>query len=1589
MAKKLVVEGGTIELKPYPGWSWQGWNGIIELKGGQSTFKIDGKPVIIESDIAKFPYTPKQYTATVFSDIPGTISSVAFLSPTDPGTLSDHTFCKGKCLTDNTEGKFIATVGNPSMKIIPGTPPPPPVPDTIMLKTGTWKVKKCGQETWKEDKVSLVEPEEIHTLDLEYIFDDDTPVENLYYIAKLPDGSQREGFLDNLGLAKLENVPPGNVEVEFGDPKDEEELNQLREKLKNALDNMVNEVAENAKALHNELAQSDIVTQGMVYTGAFLAGLYEAGEGMVSTVVSIATAVDKIKDSAWQLVKDMDMDRLQKEMEELGASAEAAWDSLERGYDTLCTVMEDDQMRAMLTDFPERYLNAQSGVEITKMSGGLSFDIVLALCTAGAGAAAASASKSRYFTKASKLIDKISDVLKRVKFRKTKLKGSAGEKIKQITGKSKKTKLRKNKSVKSYEKKGVTTKSSKQGTPVNQSTTAGCPISMISGEELLQQTDFVLPGPLPLVWQRTYRSQHLIDHGLGYGWGFTAGECLHIHEDHIIFRDVEGRDIYCLMPEIGKSTIQAVEGLTIIRETDDSFRIRQDGVADRLFAPVNGRLSWPLRELTDPSGNRVSFLYKEQGHLSRIHASTGQKIIVENDPQGRISSLRYSEDMGQSDKPVYLVRYAYNEEGDLIRIYDANDYGESYQYTNHLIMQRTLKTGFSFYFEWDEQGRCIHNYGDDNIYDYHFEWDLERKWSKSIDSRGVAIEYRYNRFGKVTEEKDGEGNITRYEYDDAGRLTATFGPSGEVQRFIYDEQGRLEQTIDPKGQTQSYKYDQNGRLIEWVDLAGAVWKRKYDTNGQLIEATDPLGHTTTYRNNEQGLPIEIQDPAGNSRFFEWNREGRLISETDTLGNKTGYEYDRFGNIVRIVAPDNTETRYQYDALGNVTGFIDSAGGITTLEYNESGDLICYTDPAGRSTRYEYDGLSQVIKRINPDGTILNYEYDAERNLTTLINQNGEKSYFKYDNNEQLIEEVGFDGRIQRYEYDASGYLTGYFDGIRYTGFVRDPLGNLLEKQCHEGRTQTYQYDESGRLTEANNSDSQVRFTYDAAGNMLTEQHDDAIIRHQYNLLGLRERTDLPDNQVLEYRYDSEGELLEIYLNDQELTNIERDVLGRPVTFQQGGVSTLYDYDLSGRLQTQNIVNKDQRTLLSRKYDYDTAGNLASLTDSCKGTTRFHYDALDRLKAVQGMEQEIFSFDPAGNLHDPAQVPRCGYVVGNRLRIMGDRYFHYDDAGNLVKETQGRHGKTLVEYEYDSQNQLIKVIKGGQVFEYKYDALGRRISKKDAFGETLYLWNGNVLLSETRNNIHKTYIYEPVSFRPLAFVQDGRVYYYHLDHLGTPQEMTDEQGEIVWSVQYRAYGNVVTYEVEEVENNLRFQGQYFDEETGLHYNRFRYYDPKLGRFIHQDPIGLDGGENFYEYAKNPTGWIDPLGLCKNRLPITKGKWSGKPGEGLWYSKIDEVNEITGGKPIQFKGGRPDFSTWAKGSIKFEKGKLKGTSDDFDLIHQYIGKQKGISKTAAKNYLKEIGLTPHHLDKTTIQLVPTKLHSNIPHTGSAADLRRGLL
>jgi RHS repeat-associated protein len=314
----------------------------------------------------------------------------------------------------------------------------------------------------------------------------------------------------------------------------------------------------------------------------------------------------------------------------------------------------------------------------------------------------------------------------------------------------------------------------------------------------------------------------------------------------------------------------------------------------------------------------------------------------------------------------------------------------------------------------------------------------------------------------------------------------------------------------------------------------------------------------------------------------------------------------------------------------------------------------------------------------------------------------------------------------------------------------------------------------------------------------------------------------------------------------------------------------YAYDPMGRLIQHQAGLRGNAALLGRRYGYDATGKLNAVDDLRQGASRYLYDPADRLLQVEGLTPERFVHDPAGNLIGMNE-DRGGLVEGDRLVLLGDRHFSYDAAGNLSEERRGKAGRLVSRYAYDSDNRLIRAETPDGVSQYRYDPLGRRIAKVTPEGETHFVYDGARLLQETRAERCRTYLFEPGSFRPLACIDrqgsgaESAVYYYHLDHLGTPRELTDAAGKIVWSARYRAYGSLALADVDEIDNPLRFQGQYFDAETGLHYNLNRYYDPQAGRFIHQDPIGLAGGVNLFQYAVNPVNWIDPLGLTCSEVP----------------------------------------------------------------------------------------------------------------------------
>ncbi|MGD8568705.1 MAG: DUF6531 domain-containing protein, partial [Gammaproteobacteria bacterium] len=914
--------------------------------------------------------------------------------------------------------------------------------------------------------------------------------------------------------------------------------------------------------------------------------------------------------------------------------------------------------------------------------------------------------------------------------------------------------------------------------PQQRCTEAGCPINMTLGQEQLPLEEFALPGPIPFTWKRFYRTGHSKDIGLGHGWTHTACEYLKLEEERVLLLDTEGREISFKRPYIGQSSQQLAENLELHFASARQFILKKPGQPTKVFEREGGnryRLTQIQHRAYHPAqkgvhgewegerGYALTLHYNVNNRLVRITGNWGRGLFFARDDQGRITHIHQLDEHGEKLEPA-LSRYEYDGAGDLVVHKNADGHGEKYQYQNHIITKRTLATGFNFYFEWDQydnNGRCLRNWGDRGIYDYKFAWDPVNKTSQTTDSRGFTTHYKYNDFGLVTEEIDNEGHKHKKEFNKAGQLASEIDPLGNKTQYHYDKDQRLLGITNALGHQSGGSYFQ-GEMTTFTDAEGHRWERKFNNHGLLEQVIGPRGETTHYKYNKNGLINSVTDPAQRVTRYQWNTKAELIKETDPLGNCLHYRYDNYGRIIAVTAQEkgqdldeadqNSTTRYEYTASGLIHKVIAADGDTSEFQYDEAGQLTKYTDPQGRITEYQYeDGLSQPSQRIDAAGKRIKYEYDKERNLIALINENGDRYEFTYDGNERLIKETGFDGRTQHYKYNEAGHLIKHLDaGTVQTEFERDALGQLHSKSSQplnlgnqKLREQSkYRYDALGRLTETYNEHQYLAFVYDPLGNILKESHVDINehkeriaasredIKHQYNILGQRVATLLPDGQDIQYGYHDSLAFKTIKFNNQLVTEVERDNLGRELIRHQGDLQTRTEYDPQGRLLKQQAINaKTKESPIQREYGYDQFGNINWIKDGPE-ETRYIYDTLNRLKRCEGPHPEFFDFDPAGNILSISESKQHtpGLAKGNRLLIQGDKKFEYDERGNLIQENRGKDGKLQKTFHYNLQNQLTSVETNSQheTVTFKYDPLGRRIAKTDAFGTTRFLWADNLL-----------------------------------------------------------------------------------------------------------------------------------------------------------------------------------------------------------------------------------------------------------------------
>lgn len=765
------------------------------------------------------------------------------------------------------------------------------------------------------------------------------------------------------------------------------------------------------------------------------------------------------------------------------------------------------------------------------------------------------------------------------------------------------------------------------------------------------------------------------------------------------------------------------------------------------------------------------------------------------------------------------------------------------------------------------------------------------------DSRGNLLEhiraddsvvhYAFDDQDQLIKILDAEGGLWRRGYDDRGSLVEMFDPLGNRTQFIYKADGLMAAIKEANGSGKKLSCNGDGQLVEFVDCSGKKSRWAYDDRGQMICFTDAAGNSTEYE-YRCGKVVLIKRADKSEERFEYDAEGRLLAYSDGLERCTTWSYNAAGMIAERVDACEQTLRYRWDRVGQLLALENENEAIARFRFDAMGRMLEESGFDGRTTCYQYAPESGRLMCVISGEHRRSLRFDPVGRLTEIVVSlagHSQSETFAYDGNGNLIQASNADSRLQ---------------------WFFDPVGNLLREHQHylslEQPTVAvwqHEYDQlNQRIATIRPDGHRVSWLTYGSGHLLAlrlDQHD--LISYERDDLH-REIARHQGNQLLQtQQWDALGRL-------QEQILVRRD--DRSTLLKRG-----YQYDAAGQLTD---INDSRRGPIG--YRYDPVERLLSVT-ARQGVENFAFDPASNLLD-----------DTANEIRRPLdQTPAHNRRADNVLQEQAGIHYDYDERGNLIQRAQEgdrsqfqwdlfdrlvhfEDQRLTVDFAYDAMGRRLYK-RSSAHFKHHSQAGSQwnrteqaRAQREYGCGFTLYGWDGDHLAWESSpgqqdggagRTVH--YLYEPDSFVPLvqairnapidlsappeygedysleddplwtrqpaASVFDA-VLWYQCDHLGTPQELTDAAGNLAWSAQYKAWGQVQERRSESalqsgVVNPIRFQGQYHDHETGLHYNRHRYYDPAVGRFISPDPISYAGGLNFYQYAPNPVLWIDPYGL----------------------------------------------------------------------------------------------------------------------------------
>jgi len=990
---------------------------------------------------------------------------------------------------------------------------------------------------------------------------------------------------------------------------------------------------------------------------------------------------------------------------------------------------------------------------------------------------------------------------------------------------------------------GKPAQADKETSSKEECTCEGDPVNVANGQVYTSALDVRFPSPLAVNLVRSYSSENIAHKGLlGWGWHCFLDMAILIDADEIKFIDKEGRSLYFPKIEPGETFFNTPEKLTLSRSTDYLRITTRSAQFYTFFAPGKGTQGF-LTELSNAKG-KMQFFYKA-GLISFIEDAKGNRYQLSYNKKSLLTNIV----LESSPNRLNLRCYYYDRKGRLIFV--KNEHKQAFYYSydaNNRLIKKTNRTGYGFFYEYDKQGRCIRTQGQDGMYSRAFSYFPSEQKTSVINSQGHKTIYHWNALNLVTRKINALGGEQEYHYDSKRNRVKEIDENGQTTSYRYDDQGRCRAKIDADNNREETRYQ--GRVIQESDPLGNSITKVYNAQNRLIQVSDFQGnHKKGYHAGEK---IKSSHSYGGIVAREYDSRGKLLLERDIFGHETHYEYDIKGRRVSMRDRNGFQTRYKYDAEDR---------------------LIQTTNPVGGNRKIIYNAFGQKIEQQNENGHTIKYNYNLEGQLTALTNENGEQHQFQYDALNRLVFDQEFDGQHRTYTYDAVGNLIqvkeseGSVFNLSY-----DKLKRLVGVEGVEVNgsviKNSYQYDRAGRLIAAQNAHSVVQFDYDELGRVIKETQGDFIVESSYNRAGNLASLETNWGLSVHFHYDDKGRLSEFVLPKERQVRYVWNALDRPIERHlPGGVFSRCDHDPLGKLVSQAIYNSEG-LLIQRQYCYDATGKVIKLDDNRQGVKHYRYDKAGRLvQAIDDSQKiiEAFAYDAAGNPLNNSRLKNKS-LKGNQVTSLKGNSYEYDGRGNLISKTD-LEGTT--HYRYNRFNQLIQVEKQDfRQIEYRYDAIGRRIAKVVDGNLTQFVWNQFQLIGEEQASKRIEYVFYPEHFIPLCHLEEDKAYFYQIDQLGTVREVTDDDGQLLWSGNYQAFGQCQVDNSARITNPLRFPGQYWDEETELHYNQFRYYDPQTGRYLTKDPISyLSGDFNLYRYGKNdPVNQSDVLGLKVMAVPF---------------------------------------------------------------------------------------------------------------------------